>query len=177
VAGPNTIQRFPRALLDWLGMKAAGGATPANLRPELTSIIDTGELYLLDRLFTVAGVCPVVGLNNYRQASPTNGETTVPNGYTWLITEASVYCNLIPAASTAEVNIGIYNPVGATFLAFFNTPYLATGAAVASSPVVGVKFDRPHVMISGEQVVAWITKSVGAGWNPIIQVRGYAIQS
>lgn len=52
MAGPQTIQRFPRGLLDALQMKGTGDA-PGALAAELTATFDATQLYLLDRLTSV----------------------------------------------------------------------------------------------------------------------------
>lgn len=177
MAGPKTIQRFPKALLDWLGMKASSGSTPSELSDELVSVIDAGELYLAERLFSVQGICANLGVGNVGVGvaqAPFN--TLVPAGEAWLVTDIGIYCNLIPAAATAEISVGILPNASISVLHTpFRTPTLVAGAAVASSPIIGYHYPRPMLMVAGEQVAFSCTKSVAGGWNPILLARGYRL--
>lgn len=63
MAGPLTIQRVPRGLLDLLSLKGAG-QLPTDLGDRISGTIELGDLYLQDRVQTGAfttGVLAAIG--------------------------------------------------------------------------------------------------------------------
>jgi len=67
MAGPLTIQRVPRGMLDWLDMKGTG-QLPAELADQLRATIDSTYCYLIDKLY----------YQNGAQGRNTSGNTQYP---------------------------------------------------------------------------------------------------
>lgn len=87
MAGPFTIQRLPKGLLDFLAMKGSG-QTPTELEDRLRSVIDTTPLYLADRQAGLITSTPNIAADGQNFFVSTIG--TVPNGEVWLPIVASV---------------------------------------------------------------------------------------
>lgn len=82
MAGPNTVQRIPRGLLELLNMKGAG-QLPSELAGALVPTIDVRDLYAADlfQAFTCnTNVANLTGL----WGSATVGSQTVPAGELWV---------------------------------------------------------------------------------------------
>lgn len=96
MAGPLTIQRLPRGLLDLLLMKGSGEA-PTELAAEIRASVDIGALYLIDKQETIIGSTNVLGaVGFYGVGTP----LTVPDREMWLLTHVSVLSNAMIAGDT-----------------------------------------------------------------------------
>jgi hypothetical protein len=80
MAGPQTIQRLPRGLLDALQMKGTGDL-PHLLGAELVANYDATELYLADRLTSQSS-----NIKNFTSGATNNNlNIVVPQGEIWLV--------------------------------------------------------------------------------------------
>jgi hypothetical protein len=85
MAGPLTIQRAPKGLLDLLAMKGSG-ALPTDLANELRGVIDTSYLYLQDGVRVAVGSAAgnATGAVQYPAAH------IVPPGEVWVLNWVSM---------------------------------------------------------------------------------------
>jgi hypothetical protein len=106
MADRMTIQRFPKGLLDWLGMKG-NGDTPHTLSEMLATTMDVGQLYLLDRQVSIIGNTPNISTDSFGGAATT--AFTVPPGELWLVKNYSVFkLPAFPAATGWTTTLGYY---------------------------------------------------------------------
>jgi hypothetical protein len=111
-----TIQRFPKGLLDWLGMKGSGD-TPHELGTQLASVMDIGQLYLLDRAAFQNGSTSNISTNGIQTPSTTN--FTVPAGELWAMKNftMSKYPSFA-AATGGTFRLGYYRSLVGQYFAF-----------------------------------------------------------
>ena len=155
MAGRLTIQRFPKGLLDWLGMKGSGDV-PADLSPLVQSSIEIGPLYLLDRIAQAVTGSPNINANGTFAAVAAN--LTVPPGEQWMLTNYTI-------ARTANFGAG----TGGTFQgAYFRaavTQYFALPGPVVC-PVAGsfawtYQFKPYELVLSpGDLLAGYVTSGV-----------------
>lgn len=167
MAGPLTIQRFPTALLDLLGMKA-GGVTPVELGAQLVSTVDTWALYSLDRLVLKTGTSSALGAAG--SIFPSAGTpTTVPAGELWDVW--SVVLEVTGGAALAAGTTYRVAPVNARFgltaAAELLAPYQSF--TVGEKPIVGAVF-RPGTYLARptDAILGWaagVTVGTAVTWD------------
>jgi hypothetical protein len=145
VAGPFTIQRIPKGLLDFLSMKGTG-QTPAELEPRLSSVIDTTILYMAERqagLITNTGNIAADGTNFF-----VSSIGTVPDGEVWIPVYASV--NRDAAGLTAGNNFTIQLQAKLAQFPTVTFPGVATVLSPAGGHL-GVGFEPSFLMQPGDR--------------------------
>lgn len=156
MAGPQAIQRYPRGLIDLLGMRATGD-TPHLLDNSVGGSLEMLEFYLADRLVpnaaqasaavTVVGDLPISGL-------------IVPARELWLIYECTLTSGTTAAATGFTATAGILRNVGSGNVYSALTDPQAVGAS--SQANVGAKFDRPVLALPGSQFNVRVSSVTGA---------------
>jgi hypothetical protein len=163
MAGPQDIQRFPKGLIDLLGMRATGD-TPRQLAQTTAPNIDLKTEYLLDRT-TLRGFS--AGIAPAGNGLFTGGAASGPAaGFMWYVFAAGFYTpTAIAAAATAAYALGIQNSSATIHLPLTDcsTPVLTAG----QQWIGGGYFDRPYLMQPGD-LFAWrVIGLTGApGVNP-----------
>lgn len=168
MAGAQDIQRYPRGLIDLLGMRATGD-TPHKLGQENVGTLELLEFYLNDRMVPNAsasaappaaiGVVPITGL-------------TVGSREMWLLYELTFYIGAIAAATQIKFAGGVLRNRGSgnVFSALVDpivVPALEAG-------YVGIKFERPVLMLPNDVVAAQVTALTGLPGQPINASAWYA---
>jgi len=156
MAGPLTIQRFPKGLIEILGMRATGD-TPAQLAQDVSGDLDLMDHYLLDRcrdLAITTGVAiPAAGVTTMGTASGPGA------GFIWLVYDIWVQFGAVAAAATLQSIVGIQRSANS----LVGLPGMATGILVAgASSQVAVHFEKPLIMRPGDLVAIQTTIFTGA---------------
>jgi len=147
MAGPLTIQRFPKGLIEILGMRATGD-TPAQLAQDVSGSIDLIDHYLLDRtqdkLLTSISI-PAVGEINMGVA----GVAGPLPGFIWLVYDLAVRLPTPAAASSIQCVWGIQRTAGAmTMLQGLRSPVVLPGDTFDAA----IHFEKPLIMRPGDVV-------------------------
>jgi hypothetical protein len=163
MAGPQDIQRYPRGLIDLLGMRATG-ETPHELARQTAPVLDLWDLYLADRceLYSVptAAATTVVG----GQAFPL---AQVPDREVWFLYEASLRVPATAAATLLQQNLCIFRQNGLVTLPLALTGTMRVPALEGG--LVGVHFNKPLMMLPGNALGVWTSAITGApAVNPIL---------
>lgn len=155
MAGPQDIQRYPRGLIDLLGMRATG-ETPHKLAQDMSGVLELLELYLNDRLtpnasasagnIIATGDVPITGL-------------TVPEREMWLIWEMTLTTGLFAAATAANVTGGLLRNRGSGNVFTALTP--TQKVVAAEQACVGSKFDRPVIALPGNVAACRVSAITG----------------
>jgi hypothetical protein len=170
VAGPLSIQRLPKGLLDWLGMKGSG-ETPTQLAATVAAVNDIGELYLLDRLgqansATIA--IPTVGTFQ----GTASGNTVVPDLTIWLVKSISITTGTLPAGTSYTARPGYQRKQSNVYLAPNNQNAAAAGERIAE----GWYFEKPLILLPGDQPIVSVERIVvGTAQAFFIWVDFYAL--
>lgn len=121
MAGPLTIQRVPKGLLDYLSLKGSGNA-PTELAEKVSGIVNLTEIYLQDRVQTGnfgTGAIAAVG-----DVNATGG--TVPFGEIWFAYHLAI-SGTVAAANTYRLCPAIFRRTGLTISTYGpRQAYLAT---------------------------------------------------
>jgi len=144
MAGPQDIQRYPRGLIDLLGMRATGD-TPHQLGQNISGSLELLELYLNDRLIpnasAAAGVIAAVGDLNI-------AGLTVPARELWLVFEASLSSTTTAGATGFTATMGVLRNRGSGNVYSAWIPPVTVGALAQASS--GIKFSRPAILLPGD---------------------------
>lgn len=154
MAGPLDIQRFPKGLIDVLGMKATGD-TPNQLGQQTTPTVGVDWLYTFDRL-QFRTFNSVVATNADGLFLGGAGAGPLP-GFMWIVFAASFYTPVaVAAGATVQLGFGIRNP-GNVFLVMDSliTPILAA----TQGAVQAKHFERPYLMQANDQF-GWRVRGV-----------------
>lgn len=156
MAGPQDIQRYPRGLIDLLGMRATGD-TPHQLGPNIVGVLELLELYLNDRLVPNASAAgaAVTAVGDLNIAG-----LTVPSREIWLVYECSLSSGTTAAATGFTATAGVLRNRGSGNVYSAWTPPVTVGASSQAS--VGIKFDRPALMLPGDLVNVRVASVTGA---------------
>jgi len=156
MAGPQDIQRYPRGLIDLLGMRATGD-TPHQLGKDISGSLELLELYLNDRLtpnasaagaaVTVVGDLNIAGL-------------TVPARELWLVFECSLSSTTTAAATGFTATAGVLRNRGSGNVYSAWTAPVTVGASSQASS--GTKFTRPALMLPGDLCNVRVASVTGA---------------
>jgi len=99
VAGPLTIQRVPRGLLGFLGLRGSG-QLPSELSPTIAGVVDATVLYARDDFRWARAAEPAANTSWLKYATQ-----TVPQGEIWVV------CSMWAVAGTgAAVTIQALRP-------------------------------------------------------------------
>jgi hypothetical protein len=162
VAGPFTIQRLPKGLLDFLSMKGSG-QTPTELESALRSVIDTTPLYLADRQASLITNTGNIVADGTQAFASTVG--TVPNGEVWMPIAASMSRATagLTAGNTFEIQIQAFVAQFATVV------FPGIGNVVTpNGGHVGVLFPNTFLMQPGDRFSAITSKGAYAGTNALV---------
>jgi hypothetical protein len=155
MAGPQDIQRFPKGLIDLLGMRATG-ETPAQLAQQVISNIEVLDLYLLDRLSTFQiSTAAITATGNVLFPN-----TTVPNGEIWWVYELSYQLPSLAAATSLQTNLCVYRSQASTNLPLALGPAQTTPALFGNQ--WGIHFENPLIMTAGQSVGIYTSQITGA---------------
>ncbi len=145
MAGPTDIQRYPRGLIDLLGMKSTGD-TPHQLGGQIAGELDMLDWYLNDRLevlSTTIAVAPAA-LGNFQFQN-----STVPQGEMWAVYDVAVNCGGVVAAAASIIFTPVIfrnqSLVGNAVAAGFQTT-AATGQNILS----GTHYSQPTLVLPGQ---------------------------
>ena len=156
MAGPQDIQRFPKGLIDLLGMRATGD-TPHQLAQQLLPVLDQLDYYLFDRLEVLIAPTSIAvpGIGNVTFVG-----TTVPQNQLWMLYDYSVILPTTAAASAIKATPGVFRGGnGATgFVALVDQ--LSAGALEGDCK--GRHFERPVIVGPGQIFSLQCTTFTGA---------------
>jgi hypothetical protein len=155
VAGPLDIQRFPRGLLDILGLKATGDA-PHLLSQEVSSSLEITPLYLQERRVQLPAALLPAAAGGYQS----NAGNTVPSGEMWIVNNLTVVSSPGVGVS-ANVALGYAWSTTGTLDSFVLTPYTAFPAS--NTTAVGRDFEPLDLILwPGWSVGYWTNTIAGA---------------
>jgi len=145
MAGPLTIQRFPKGLIEILGMRATGD-TPAQLAQDVSGDLDLLDFYLLDRcqdrLITSISIPAVGEINMGTTAGPAPG-------FIWLVYDLAVRLPTPAAASSIQCVWGIQRTASAmTMIEGLRSPVVLPGDTFDAAK----HFEKPLIMRPGDLV-------------------------
>lgn len=153
MAGPFDIQRYPKGVIDLLGMRATGD-TPNQLASSTAPVIEMTDYYLTDRVVGLAlspaaplaaiGFAPAVG-------------SAVPAGEQWMVYSAAMILPAI-AAATAIKTAFVIRRAFAAYQVMVETPQIPAGEGF----IGGLTFERPMVMRSGDDFGCFTVNITGA---------------
>lgn len=168
MAGAQDIQRYPRGLIDLLGMRATG-ETPHKLGQENIGTLEMLEFYLNDRMTpnASASAAPPAAIGNVQITG-----LTVPDRELWLVFELTAYVAAIAAATRLVFTGGVLRNRGSGNVYSALTDSIVVPALEAG--YVGKKFERPVLMLPGNVVSAQITGITGLPGQPISAAIWYA---
>lgn len=149
MAGPQTIQRLPRGLLDALKMKGTG-QTPTELAAELRATFDTFDLYMLDALT----IYSPAGSKSFAAGAWFSISNDVPSGELWIVIEASMLVSCAAATTITAAQLG-YLRKGASTVASSVTPFHnVAGATLAASQQTswGGPLAKPVILQPGDVI-------------------------
>lgn len=146
MAGPLTIQRFPKGLIEILGMRATGD-TPAALAQQIAGNLDLLDMYLLDRCKTQAITTGIaLTVPGYITMGSASGPAA---GFIWFVYDISVSFGAVGAASTLQSHVGISRIANVSI----NLPGMSSGLLNSGqASTVGIHFERPLIMRPGDLV-------------------------
>jgi len=155
MAGVTTIQRYPKGLLDFLGMKGTGDAAH-EIAQQLVPTLEQTDFYLQDRLtyqlMTPGIAIPGVGMQSFALSA-------VPDGFIRLIVDLSMRIPTVAAGASVRCHLVAFRGTGSTY-AVALTEALNVGAN--ESNVAGVHYQRPLIMLPGQGLGVQTTVYVGA---------------
>jgi hypothetical protein len=156
MAGPQDIQRYPRGLIDLLGMRATG-ETPHSLGQQTIGTLDLVDLYMADRceLYSVATSAPTTVVGG--QAFPL---AQVPDGQVWFLYDATLRCTATAAATLLQQNLAVFRQQGSLTLPLAISGTMRVPALEGGT--VGVHFEKPLVMLPGHALGVWTSAITGA---------------
>lgn len=142
MAGAQDIQRYPRGLIDLLGMRATGD-TPHQLAQEQTGIVDCTDYYTNDRMQTRNGATSIAinatGTFAFVNVAPSAGEM-------WLVYGAVVNVGALAAATALGLT-----PVVSRSNTTFPIPWADPQRIPALEGLMwGRTFERPIIVRPGD---------------------------
>lgn len=156
MAGAQDIQRYPRGLIDLLGMRATG-ETPHKLGQDVSGVLELLELYLNDRMIpnasASAAVVSAVGDLNITGL-------TVPDRELWLVWEITLTSTTSAPATGFTATAGLLRNRGSGNVYSALTAPSVVGAS--SQANVGAKFSRPVLALPGSLFNVRVSAITGA---------------
>jgi hypothetical protein len=161
MAGPQDIQRYPRGLIDLLGMRATG-ETPHQLGKDLAPVLEQLDLYLLDRQRQIqTSTTTVSSLGNLLFPS-----MTVPSGELWFVYEITLQIPAVAAASSVRAMLAVYRSQTGTNLPLGVAPSIDALALQANA--IGVHFEKPLLMTPAQSIgvfTSFVTGTPGVAYQ------------
>jgi hypothetical protein len=155
MAGPQDIQRFPRGLIDILGMRATG-ETPSRLAQETQPQLDLIDLYLLDRQRQFQNSSAVIAANG----NVLIPGMTVPSGELWFLYEATMQVPTIAVATLLQTMLAVYRSQTGTNLPLGLGPSIRTPALEGNA--WGIHFEKPLIMSPAQSIGLYTSVCTGA---------------
>jgi len=154
MAGPQDIQRFPKGLIDLLGMRATGD-TPSQLGQQISGELALKDEYLFDRLVGLrtgvgAGLINATGSYGWLLA-------TVPPGQIWYVYGMSIEVTAPAPATAATLTLGVAR--GAANVRNYFGPSVRLVATQGEA--WGEWFQVPLVMGPGDTPVGYCSSVTG----------------
>jgi hypothetical protein len=153
MAGPQTIQRLPRGLLDMLLMKGSGDL-PHEIADKLSPGVDATAFYLGDTFRHSFGLTIVLAVPGAQSVA----NLAVPPGEIWLPISVSVLSVPLPAGQSYSVSPCLFRN---NFAGFEILPGVSS-ATPGQSIGVGYQFDNMTQLRPGD-AIGCIVHSVTAG--------------
>lgn len=148
----SSINRQPRGLLGFLGIKNAG-ENPGELSHTMAPVWDLAQLYLVN-------ACEYGTRNDAITAPSTVIGDGPPFGEIWYIHEYGARTGTLAAAETINFCVGIYGPTGTNI-------FVPTTSIEAASAVTGDRFcvaaQRPIILTPGDSMGLFVTDCTTAG--------------
>jgi len=156
MAGPQDIQRYPKGLIDLLGMRATGD-TPHQLSQLLLPTLDQLDYYLFDRCeaLTANTSIAVPGIGNVTFVG-----TTVPQNQLWMLYDYSVIIPTTAAASAIKATAGVFRGGNGASNFVGLVPQLSAGALEGDCK--SAHFTQPVVIGPGQIFSLQCTTFTGA---------------
>lgn len=157
MATPQDIQRYPRGLIDLLGMRATGD-TPHLLAQQMNSTLEMIDFYLNDRLEfnTQLLAAAPAALGNFQFPG-----TIVPQGEMWAVYDYTVNCGGPIAVATAmKFSPVIFRNQSIVGNAAAYGPAIAVAAG--ENGVGGIRFERPNLVMPGQSFGIQVSQITGA---------------
>lgn len=157
MAGPLTIQRYPRGLLDLLGSKSSG-ENPTDLVPAVQGTIDLSYMYQFEKVELVNATTNVVNLTGAWGVTGT--AFTVPAGELWLLHNLTVTANAqLAAGESYRIRAAIFRAQWTNWQLGSDT---GVGSGVGTRPSIGWQFERPEILRPSDSV-GLFAEQVAAG--------------
>ena len=172
MAGPTSIQRNPRGLLDYLGMKATGVQTVGSeYSAETSGSIDVSRFYMMDRLRgwrSSTGVPPAaVGFLVMSGGIP----SAPPAGEAWFVVNASIIVPVIAAATAWRGFFCVERPA-VTATVCYEALTDEVDVIASNGRGAGRQFDIPVMINPGDRLGLYTTFITGApGVQPICSLQ------
>lgn len=158
MAGPLTIQRFPKGLLGLLGSQV-GGDTPAELAPAAVAVLDILQFYGSDLRQNAQVNVGNLAVGGFTLIS-TNA-TSCASGEIRLLHEFSVQCSTAaPAATDITVAVAIQRAQGAPVMFTFEP---RQNVQAGDFLALGVHFETPLLMLPGDALGIVTPRSAAGG--------------
>jgi hypothetical protein len=156
MAGPQDIQRYPKGLIDLLGMRATGD-TPHQLAQQTIGNLGLLDFYLSDRCEVLDTPTPIA-LPGLGTISFQN--STVPAGQAWLIYEASVIVPPIAALAGLRTTPLIFRTNTAAAFGVQIAPTMT--CATTEGNMSGSHFEHPLLAQAGQSFGLYTSIFTGA---------------
>lgn len=156
MAGPLTIQRVPRGLLDFLGLRGSG-RLPNDLTPEIQAQIDATVLYALDDFNWVRGTDGAANTSWLKYAPQ-----TVPAGEMWVVASCWATCATGAAVTVGSVRPAIRRAAGGLFDNYISNESQAT-IAVNSDARYGWTFPWGQLVLLPQDIIGVALQNVAGG--------------
>lgn len=154
MAGPQDIQRFPKGLIDLLGMRATGD-TPNQLAAQIAGELALKDEYLFDRLIGYRAAVGAGLINATGSFSLTLG--TVPPGQLWYVYGWSIEVTAPAPATGLTITLGFAR--GAANVRNYVGP--AQRLIATEGAAWGVWFETPLILGPGDTPVAYVSSVTG----------------
>lgn len=167
MAGPLTIQRVPRGLLDMLVMKGSG-ASPTDLAPYIQGSIDLSQLFLQDTVLNDNSNTNVV---NAIGAFIATG-SVVPDGQLRLVTNVTAVANANNAAGESVTFQLCYLRPQSTTPHVFGEP-ITVGNSVRG--LKGYQFSSPLIARPGTSFGLYATSVTAGAQTYLVKTEFYQL--
>jgi len=169
MAGPLTIQRFPRGLLDLLGMKGTGQA-PTSLAELLAGTIDATQFYLFERITTTTKFLANSAIGGYR----TDATLTVPAGELWIFDTAS-YFIAVSAAGSIRLTPAYQRAVSTGDWSGLGVQTQQVGGAAATDQLISGQLGRELILSPSDTIGAYINAPIVGTYSLFMRMDYYRL--
>jgi hypothetical protein len=156
MAGPFTIQRVPKGLLDLLNMKGSG-LLPQDLSGVVSPSLEMFDLYAQDKFVSTRTSTNVANLNGFWGISGT--APWVPDGELWLLSHLTVTSTNMAAGETYRLAVAISR---ASFSTLEIVGEYVSASGVTQRIGIGHDFERPKILQPRDSIGVYVT-DIAAG--------------